>query len=137
MSAGPDVAKSVTKRVAKPVTKGGGANLRLRLSPRPWGLLEAFVASRVGEGSSGGYQSKRRKWRAQLNARLSGLDTWERRAVPRVMPGLCYLELDQGDVDWIRRQIRNCGGGGWERQVCDIFDSSAEVFCNIERVKKR
>jgi hypothetical protein len=111
--------------------------LRLRLQPRPWTLLEAFISERTGEGSNGGYQSRRRKWRTQLNERFSGLDTWERRSVPRVTPGLCWILLDEDDVGWIQRQIRNAHKGGWEMKVANIFDSSCPEFSGIERVKRR
>jgi hypothetical protein len=68
----------------------------------------------------GGYQGRKRKWRSRINEALHS------------------IELDADDVDWIRRQIMNRNGGGWQKKTADIFEDQHGLFFGLPiKPKKR
>ena len=113
--------------------------LRVALAPRPWSLLEAFNSVPDKFHKDGGLQLYRRKWKEQIDSRLrvAGIDRWGRGSLPRTNPELCYLDLDEVDVAFVRRTIGNAHGGGFQSKIAAIFTDAVPEFANIPRSRQR
>ena len=90
----------------------------LPLPPWHFAPLLKFITDPDPGHQSGGYQGRKRKWRTRINEASRS------------------IELDPDDIEWIRRQIANRKGGGWQAKVRDIFAGQHALFTGI-RAKPR
>jgi hypothetical protein len=96
-------------------TRGELPLTHIVLALPPWcfaPLLKLITDPDPGH-QSGGYQSRKRKWRTRINEALRS------------------IELDPDDIEWIRRQIENRKGGGWQAKVSAIFAGQHPLFSRI------
>lgn len=97
--------------------------MRAFLSPLEFVRLENFCAVQDGKHKSGGVQNRRRAWKAQLDARRGHLTMRER--VGRTPVDDRYIDLDDDDIEFIRRLRANPRAGGWQRDLLRIFGGVA------------
>ena len=90
----------------------------LPLPPWCFAPLLTFITDPDPGHQTGGYQGRKRKWRTRINEPLRS------------------IELDPDDIEWIRRQIANRKGGGWQSKVANIFRGQHKLFTRI-RTKPR
>jgi len=91
----------------------------VRLTASRWDLLMRLVTQPDKKWDTGGYQGRKEKWRSRMNAEAKS------------------IELDADDIDWIRRQIINRDGGGWQRQVAAIFAGQHLLFSGLPRKPRK
>jgi hypothetical protein len=70
-----------------------------------------------GKHSSGGYQSRNRRWRSSIDEAAR------------------TIAIEADDLDWIRRQLQNRDGGGWQKHVYDIFNGV--IFTDLPVTPRR
>jgi hypothetical protein len=86
----------------------------LALPPWSFARLLRFITDPDPGHQRGGYQDRKTKWRTRINEPLRS------------------IELDPDDIEWIRRQIENRKGGGWQQKTADIFAGHHALFSRIE-----
>jgi hypothetical protein len=95
------------------IVKRALTHVVLHLEPTNFERLVKLVTDPEGRLVSGGYQSRKRKWR------------------PRINPAMHTIELDMDCVGFIQRQIINRNGGGWQKKVADIFTGQHPLFSGL------
>lgn len=88
-------------------------HLVLTLRKPLFDLLLRFITDPDKKHTSGGYQNRKTKWRVQINEAKRS------------------IELDEDDIEWIKRQIINKKGGGWQSDIADIFQGQHPVFSRL------
>jgi hypothetical protein len=88
-------------------------HLVLPLRKTLFDLLLRFITDPDKKHQSGGYQDRKEKWRTKINE-----------------PMRC-IELDEDDIDWIKRQIINQHGGGWQSKIAVIFAGQHKEFSRL------
>lgn len=78
-----------------------------------WNLLLKLVTQPDVKHQSGGFQNRKAKWRMHLNEADHS------------------IELDEDDIGWIQRKIRSRKGGGWQKQIAEIFAGQHPLFSGI------
>lgn len=99
---------------------GTDAPIPVELPPDRWRRLIELVRRPTGKHDSGGYQDRLARWRSTMDHRKRMVPLTVRRA---------GRALD--DVTWIRHQIANQHGGGWQASVAAIFTGAHESFADV------
>jgi hypothetical protein len=101
-------------------TPGGIYLMRVYLGPRAFAKLERWCAvPNTGKHKTGGMQDRRARWKAQLDQRRGHLTARER-AGP-TSDAERWIEITVADAASIRNCIRDPKGGGYQRDMRDIF----------------
>jgi hypothetical protein len=85
----------------------------LPLPVSSFGRLLKLITDPDPGHQTGGYQGRKRKWRTRINEALRS------------------IELDPDDIQWVRNQIENRKGGGWQKKITDIFAGRHPLFTGI------
>lgn len=89
------------------------AGIYMTLRGGAWDGLIRLITHPDGKHESGGWQNRKRKWRGQISEADKS------------------ITLDPDDVDFIRRQLMNRKGGGWQKQMADIFAGRHPQFTRL------
>jgi hypothetical protein len=85
----------------------------LALPKSSFDRLMMFITDPDPGHQDGGYQGRKRKWRAAINEPARS------------------IELDADDIDWVQRQIMNQKNGGWQAKMRDIFAGRHPLFTRL------
>ena len=88
-------------------------HLVLTLRGGNWTRLLTLITKPDGKHASGGWQNRKRKWLTRINEAAKS------------------IELDPDDIDFVRRQIINQHGGGFQQHFTDIFAGQHPQFSRL------
>jgi len=88
-------------------------HLVLPLRGGAWTDLLTLITKPDGKHKSGGWQNRKRKWLTRINEAMRS------------------IELDADDIDFVRRQIMNKNGGGFQQKFYDIFAGRHPQFTRL------